>query len=146
LCHDNSINELKFFEVTDMGVPITFLSANSLSSTKTDLLTALNAANSTDVFLLIPWNDLKGSINSTDNPDTLEDWLSAINYALVDKCVNDSNSFGQPNTLTRRFDVSFNGKGLSSSFISGTDLITYQTTLTLYIADSSPVRPPSTSL
>jgi hypothetical protein len=129
-----------------MGVPITFLSANSLSSTKTDLLTALNAANSTDVFLLIPWNDLKGSINSTDNPDTLEDWLSAINYTLVDNCVNDSNAFGQPNTLTRRFDVSFNGKGLSSSFISGTDLITYQTTLTLYIADSSPVRPPSTSL
>jgi hypothetical protein len=129
-----------------MGVPITFLSTNGLSSTKTDLLTALNAANSTDVFLLIPWNDVKDAISSTENPNSLEDWLSAINYTLVDKCVNDSNSFGQPNTLTRRFDVSYNGKGLSSNFISGTDLITYQTTLTLYIADNSPSRPPSTSL
>lgn len=129
-----------------MGVPISFLSANTLSDTKTNLLTTLNAANSTDVFLLIPWNDLKGAINSTENPNTLEDWLSAINYTLVDKCVNDNNSFGQPNTLTRRFDVSFNGKGLNSNFISGTDLITYQTTLTLYIADNSPSRPPSTSL
>jgi hypothetical protein len=126
-----------------MGVPITFLGAN----TQAGLGSAITLSPSKR-YLVIDWEDIDQAIDSQSAiPDNLEDWLAAILFHLVDRSLADTNP--QTNskiTAGRRFIFQFNGKGIESNFESGTDLIGYQITGTIYAPDPSPARPPAINL
>ena len=126
-----------------MGVPITFLGAN----TQAGLGSALTLSPSKR-YLVIDWEDIDQAIDSQSAiPDNLEDWLAAILFHLVDRSLADTNP--QTNSKIsagRRFIFQFNGKGIESNFESGTDLIGYQITGTIYAPDPSPARPPAINL
>jgi hypothetical protein len=126
-----------------MGVPITFLGAN----TQAGLGSAITLSPSKR-YLVIDWEDIDQAIDSQSAiPDNLEDWLAAILFHLVDRSLADTNP--QTNskiTAGRRFIFQFNGKGIESNFESGTDLIGYQITGTIYTPDPSPARPPAINL
>jgi hypothetical protein len=126
-----------------MGVPITFLGAN----TQAGLGGAITLSPSKR-YLVIDWEDIDQAIDSQSAiPDNLEDWLAAILFHLVDRSLADTNP--QTNskiTAGRRFIFQFNGKGIESNFESGTDLIGYQITGTIYAPDPSPARPPAINL
>lgn len=127
-----------------MGIPVTFLGDN----TQSGLGGAITLSPSRR-YLVIDWEDVKQSINSQSAiPDSLEDWLAAINYTLADKVLEDTNpQTGAKITAERRLIVEINGKGLDNGiFESGQDLIAYQTTITFYTADPSPARPPASNL
>lgn len=127
-----------------MGVPVTFLSSNTRSA----LGSAITALIASETYLVVPWSDVSGALGSNSPPpDSLEDWLAAINYTLVDKVLADTNSQTQAKiTASRRFITQVNGKGLESFFESGTDLAAYQLTTTIYTVDSNPIRPPAANL
>lgn len=126
-----------------MGVPVTFLGAN----TQAGLGSAITLSPSKR-YLVIDWEDVDQAIDSQAAiPDNLEDWLAAILFHLVDRSLADTNP--QTNskiTAGRRFIFQFNGKGIESNFESGTDLIGYQITGTIYAPDPSPARPPAINL
>ncbi|MCA2685952.1 MAG: hypothetical protein IM504_23240 [Microcystis sp. M038S2] len=128
-----------------MGVPVTFLSPNSrslLGSTITNLVP-------TETYLVVPWSEISSALQSgSSTPNTLEDWIAAINYTLVDRSLTDINPTTQQKlTASRRFITQINGKGLDNgNFESGVDLVGYQITTTIYTPDPSPVRPPATDL
>ena len=127
-----------------MGVPVTFLGSN----TQAGLGSAITLTPAKR-YLVIDWEDIDQAINSAAAiPDTLEDWISALNYHLADRVLADTNpSTGQKITAGRRFITQVNGKGLDTGiFESGTNLTAYQVTTTIYIPDPSPDRPPATSL
>jgi hypothetical protein len=127
-----------------MGVPITFLD----STVQAGLGSSITLSGS-ERYLVIPWAAINNAINSGANtPDTLEDWLAAINYALADKVLADTNpQTGQKITAGRRFITQINGKGLDTGiFESGQNLTAYQLTTTLYIVDPSPNRPGAINL
>ena len=127
-----------------MGVPVTFLSANTRSA----LGTAITGLSPSETYLVVPWTEISGSLTANSPaPDTLEDWIAALLYRLVDQTLADTNTQTQAKiTAARRFIGEFNGKGLDNGqFEPGQDLIAYQITITLYSPDSSPARPnPST--
>ncbi|CCI18520.1 hypothetical protein MICAF_40003 [Microcystis aeruginosa PCC 9807] len=126
-----------------MGVPVTFLSSNTRSA----LGSAITALIASETYLVVPWSDVSGALGlNPPAPDSLEDWLAAINYTLVDKVLADTNSQQAKITASRRFITQENGKGLESFFEPGTDLAAYQLTTTIYTVDSNPVRPPATNL
>jgi hypothetical protein len=126
-----------------MGVPVTFLGANTKSGLGSSI--TLTPGNR---YLVIDWEDIDQAIDSQSAiPDNLEDWLAAILFHLVDRSLADTNP--QTNskiTAGRRFIFQFNGKGIESNFESGTDLIGYQITGTIYAPDPSPARPPAINL
>ena len=127
-----------------MGVPVTFLGTN----TKSDLGSAITLS-PTKRYLVIDWEDVDQAIDSQSAiPDNLEDWIAAINYALADKSLEDTNpQTGAKITAGRRFVTQVNGKGLDNGiFESGVDLVAYQITTTIYVPDPSPARPPATNL
>lgn len=127
-----------------MGVPPNFLGAN----TQAGLGSAITLS-PTKRYLVIDWEDVDQAINSESaTPDNLEDWIAAINYALADKSLADTNpQTGGKITPGRRFVVQVNGKGLDNgNFESGVDLVAYQLTTTIYALDPSPARPPATDL
>jgi len=127
-----------------MGVPVTFLGANTQSG-----LGSAITLSPTKLYLVVDWEDIRLSINSENaTPNTLEDWIAAINFALVDKTLTDTNPITQQKiTPARRFITQPNGKGLDNgNFEPGTDLIAYQTTTTIFSTDLSPTRPPATVL
>ena len=127
-----------------MGVPPNFLGAN----TQAGLGSAITLS-PTKRYLVVDWADVDQAINSeAATPDNLEDWIAAINYALVDKSLADTNpQTGGKITPGRRFVVQVNGKGLDNGiFESGVDLVAYQITTTIYAPDPSPARPPATDL
>lgn len=128
-----------------MGVPVTFLSANTRSS----LGSAITNLVSTETYLVVPWSEVSGSLGSgSASPDSLEDWLAALNYQLVDKSLADTNTqTGAKITAVRRFTTQINGKGFDDGFFeAGVGLIAYQLTTTIYVPDSSPTRPPASNL
>jgi hypothetical protein len=127
-----------------MGVPVTFL----VSNTQSGLGSAITLS-PTKRYLVVDWEDVDQAINSQSaTPNNLEDWIAAINYALADKSLEDTNPQTQTKiTAGRRFLTQINGKGLDNGiFESGVDLIAYQITTTIYAPDSSPARPPATDL
>lgn len=127
-----------------MGVPPNFLGAN----TQAGLGSAITLS-PTKRYLVIDWADVDQAINSESaTPDNLEDWIAAINYALADKSLADTNpQTGGKITPGRRFVVQVNGKGLDNgNFESGVDLVAYQLTTTIYAPDPSPARPPAIDL
>lgn len=127
-----------------MGVPVTFLGANTQAGLGSEM-----TLSPSKLYLAVDWEDIDQAINSESaTPDNLEDWIAAINYALVDKCLADMNpSTRQKLTAGRRFITEINGKGLDNgNFESGVDLIAYQITTTIYIPDLSSSRPPATVL
>ena len=127
-----------------MGVPPNFLGAN----TQAGLGSAITLS-PTKRYLVVDWEDVDQAINSESaTPDNLEDWIAAINYALADKSLADTNpQTGGKITPGRRFVVQVNGKGLDNGiFESGVDLVAYQITTTIYAPDPSPARPPATNL
>ncbi|MBE9263083.1 hypothetical protein IQ224_13145 [Microcystis sp. LEGE 00066] len=127
-----------------MGVPPNFLGSNTQSG-----LGSAITLSPTKRYLVIDWEDVDQAINSESaTPDNLEDWIAAINYALADKSLADTNpQTGGKITPGRRFVVQVNGKGLDNGiFESGVDLVAYQITTTIYAPDSSPARPPATNL
>jgi len=127
-----------------MGVPVTFLGAN----TQAGLGSAITLSPSKR-YLVVDWEDIDQSINSIGaTPDNLEDWIAAINYRLVDQTLSDTNpQTGTKITAGRRFLTQINGKGLDNgNFESGIDLVAYQITTTIYAPDPSPARPPATNL
>jgi hypothetical protein len=127
-----------------MGVPITFLGAN----TQAGLGSAITLSPSKR-YLVIDWEDVDQAIDSAGaTPDNLEDWIAAINYALADKSLADTNpQTGAKITAGRRFVTQVNGKGLDNGiFEPGVDLVAYQITTTIYAPDPSPARPPATNL
>jgi hypothetical protein len=121
-----------------MGVPVTFLGANTKSGLGSSI--TLTPGNR---YLVIDWEDIDQAIDSQSAiPDNLEDWLAAILFHLVDRSLADTNP--QTNskiTAGRRFIFQYNGKGIEPNFESGTDLIGYQITGTIYAPDPSPARP-----
>ena len=127
-----------------MGVPVTFLSANTRSA----LGTAITGLIASETYLVVPWAEISNSLApNSPIPDTLEDWLAAILFHLVDRSLADTNpQTGAKITAGRRFIFQFNGKGIESNFESGTDLIGYQITGTIYAPDPSPARPPAINL
>ncbi|MCA2652889.1 hypothetical protein [Microcystis sp. M061S2] len=127
-----------------MGVSPSFLGSN----TQAGLGSAITLS-PTKRYLVVDWEDVNQAINSeAATPDNLEDWIAAINYALVDKSLADTNpQTGGKITAGRRFVTQVNGKGLDNgSFESGVDLVAYQITTTIYAPDPSPARPPATNL
>ena len=128
-----------------MGVPVTFLSENSRSlpgSTITNLVP-------TETYLVVPWSEISSALQlGSSTPNTLEDWIAAINYRLVDRSLTDTNpTTGAKITAGRRFLTQINGKGIDNgNFESGVDLVAYQITTTIYTPDPSPVRPLATDL
>lgn len=127
-----------------MGLPVTFLGDN----TQAGLGNAVTLSPSKR-YLVVDWDDVNKAINSQSaTPNTLEDWIAAINYALVDKVLADTDpSTQQKLTADRRFITQINGKGLDNgNFESGIDLIAYQITTTIYSPDLSPTRPPASVL
>jgi hypothetical protein len=126
-----------------MGVPVTFLGANTQSGIGSAI-----TLSPTKRYLVIDWEDVDQAINSEgQTPNTLEDWLAAINYTLVDKSLSDTSQTGTKITAGRRFLTQINGKGLDTGFFeSGVNLVAYQLTTTLYSLDSSPERPTSIDL
>jgi hypothetical protein len=127
-----------------MGVPVTFLGAN----TQAGLGSAITLSPSKR-YLVIDWEDVDQAIDSAGaTPDNLEDWIAAINYALADKSLADTNpQTGAKITAGRRFVTQVNGKGLDNGiFEPGVDLVAYQITTTIYAPDPSPARPPATNL
>ena len=127
-----------------MGVPPNFLGAN----TQAGLGSAITLS-PTKRYLVIDWEDIDQAINSQSaTPDNLEDWIAAINYALVDKSLADTNpQTGGKITPGRRFVTQVNGKGLDDGiFESGVSLVAYQITTTIYAPDPSPNRPPAADL
>ena len=126
-----------------MGVPPNFLGSN----TQAGLGSAITLS-PTKRYLVIDWEDVDQAIDSQSAiPDNLEDWLAAILFHLVDRSLADTNSqTGAKITAGRRFIFQFNGKGIESNFESGTDLIGYQITGTIYAPDPSPARPPAINL
>ena len=128
-----------------MGVPVTFLSANSRSV----LGSAVDNLVANETYLVVPWSEVSGSLGSNPPaPDSLEDWIAAINYQLVDKSLTDTNSqSGAKITAGRRFTTQINAKGFDDGFFeSGVGLIAYQLTTTIYAPDPSPARPPASNL
>ena len=128
-----------------MGVPVTFLSANSRSV----LGSAVDNLVPNETYLVVPWSEVSGSLGSNPPaPDSLEDWIAAINYQLVDKSLTDTNSqSGAKITAGRRFTTQINGKGFDDGFFeSGVGLIAYQITTTIYAPDPSPTRPLASNL
>lgn len=127
-----------------MGVPVTFLSANTRSA----LGNSITGLSPSETYLVVPWTEISGSLTANSPaPDTLEDWIAALLYRLVDKTLADTNTqTGAKITAARRLIGESNGKGLDNGqFEPGQDLIAYQITITLYSPDSSPARPnPST--
>lgn len=127
-----------------MGVPVTFLGPN----TQAGLGSAITLSPSKR-YLVIDWEDVDQAIDSAGaTPDNLEDWIAAINYALADKSLADTNpQTGAKITAGRRFVTQVNGKGLDNGiFEPGVDLVAYQITTTIYAPDPSPARPPATNL
>lgn len=127
-----------------MGVPVTFLGANTKSGLGSSITLAPDHR-----YLVVDWEDVDQAINSESTiPDNLEDWMAAINYALVDRSIQDTNpQTGGKITAGRRFVVEVNGKGLDNGvFESGVNLVGYQITTTIYAPDPSPARPPATDL
>ncbi|BBG57965.1 hypothetical protein [uncultured phage] len=127
-----------------MGVPVTFLGTNTKSGLGSSI--TLTPGNR---YLVVDWEDVDQAINSqAATPDNLEDWIAAINYALADKSLEDTNpQTGAKITAGRRFVTQVNGKGLDNGiFESGVDLVAYQITTTIYVPDPSPARPPATNL
>jgi len=128
-----------------MGVPVTFLSANSRSL----LGNAVSNLVPNETYLIVPWSEVSPSLaTNSPAPNTLEDWIAALNYRLVDQSLVDTNSqTGTKITAGRRFITQVNGKGLDNGiFESGVDLVAYQITTTIYLPDPSPVRPSATDL
>ena len=128
-----------------MGVPVTFLSANSRSL----LGNAVSGLVPNETYLVVPWSEVSPSLaTNSPAPNTLEDWIAAINYRLVDQSLVDTNpQTGAKITAGRRFITQLNGKGLDNGiFESGVDLVAYQITTTIYLPDPSPVRPSATDL
>ena len=127
-----------------MGVPVTFLSANTRSAFG-NAITGLIAS---ETYLVVPWAEISGSLTpNSPTPDTLEDWIAAILFHLVDRSLADTNpQSGAKITAGRRFIFQFNGKGYEANFEPGTDLIGYQITGTIYAPDPSPARPPAINL
>lgn len=128
-----------------MGVPITFLSANTRSA----LGTAITNLAASETYLVVPWSEVAGSLAANSpTPNTLEDWIAALLYTLVDRTLADTNTqTGAKITAGRRFLSEINGKGLDNGiFEPGQDLIAYQLTTTIYSSDSSPTRPDPSSL
>lgn len=127
-----------------MGVPPSFLGAN----TKAGLGSTITLS-PTKRYLVVDWEDVDQAINSESaTPDNLEDWIAAINYALADKSLADTNpQTGRKITAGRRFLTQVNGKGLDDgNFESGVSLVAYQITTYIYAPDPSPARPPATDL
>jgi hypothetical protein len=126
-----------------MGVPVTFLGAN----TQAGLGSAITLTSSKR-YLVIDWEDVDQSINSVGSiPDTLEDWLAAINYTLVDKVLADTTPTGAKITSERRFAVGSNGKGIDEGiFESGVDLSVYSAVIAFYTPDANPSRPTTSNL
>lgn len=126
-----------------MGVPVTFLGTNTKSGLGSSI--TLTPGNR---YLVVDWEDIDQAIDSQSaTPDNLEDWLAAILFHLVDRSLADTNpQSGAKITAGRRFIFQFNGKGIESNFESGTDLIGYQVTGTIYVSDPSPARPPAINL
>jgi len=127
-----------------MGVPVTFL----VSNTQSGLGSAITLS-PTKRYLVVDWEDVDQAINSQSaTPNNLEDWIAAINYALADKSLEDTNPQTQTKiTAGRRFLTQINGKGLDNGiFESGVDLVAYQITTTIYAPDPSPARPPAINL
>ena len=127
-----------------MGVPPSFLGAN----TKAGLGSTITLS-PTKRYLVVDWEDVDQAINSESaTPDNLEDWIAAINYALADKSLADTNpQTGGKITAGRRFLTQVNGKGLDDgNFESGVSLVAYQITTYIYAPDPSSARPPATDL
>ena len=126
-----------------MGVPVTFLGTNTKSGLGSSI--TLTPGNR---YLVVDWEDIDQAIDSQSaTPDNLEDWIAAILFHLVDRSLADTNpQTGAKITAGRRFIFQFNGKGTESNFESGTDLIGYQITGTIYAPDPSPARPPAINL
>lgn len=126
-----------------MGVPVTFLGTNTKSGLGSSI--TLTPGNR---YLVIDWEDIDQAIDSqSTTPDSLEDWIAAILFHLVDRSLADTNpQTGAKITAGRRFIFQFNGKGIESNFEPGTDLIGYQITGTIYAPDPSPARPPAINL
>lgn len=128
-----------------MGLPVTFLSANSKSAPGS----AITNLVATETYLVIPWSEISSALGTgTSAPDTLEDWIAAINFRLVDKTLNDTNPQTRAKiTPGRRFITEFNGTGLDNgSFESGINLVGYQLTTTIYAPDQNTSRPPANTL
>lgn len=128
-----------------MGVPVTFLSANSRSL----LGSAVSNLVANETYLIVPWSEISVSLETASPaPDTLEDWIAAITYRLVDQSLADTNpQTGAKITAGRRFLTQINGKGFDDGFFeAGVGLIAYQLTTTIYAPDSSPTRPPVSNL
>jgi len=128
-----------------MGVPVTFLSANTRSA----LGNAITGLIPSETYLVVPWAEISGSLTANSpTPDTLEDWIAALLYRLVDRTLADTNTqTGAKITAGRRLLAEINGKGLDNGiFEPGQDLIAYQLTTTIYSPDSSPTRPNPSSL
>jgi hypothetical protein len=122
-----------------MGVPPNFLGPN----TQAGLGSAITLS-STRRYLVVDWEDVDQAINSQSAiPDTLEDWIAAILFALVDKTLADTNPQTRAKiTVGRRFVTEINGKGLDNgNFEPDVDLVAYQITTTIYALDPSPARP-----
>lgn len=126
-----------------MGVPVTFLG----TGTQAGLGSAITLTGSKR-YLVIDWEDIDQAINSVGSvPDTLEDWLGAIIFTLIDKTLADTTSTGAKITAGRRFAVGSNGKGIDEgSFESGVDLAVYSAVIALYAVDSNPTRPTAADL
>jgi hypothetical protein len=126
-----------------MGVPPTFLG----SGTQAGLGSAITLTGSKR-YLVIDWEDIDQAINSTGAvPDTLEDWLGAIVFHLIDRTLADTNAQGQKITAGRRFAVGDNGRGLDEGqFESGQNLAVYSAVIALYTPDTNPTRPTAANL
>lgn len=126
-----------------MGVPVTFLGPG----TQAGLGSAITLTGSKR-YLVIDWEDVDQAINSVGSvPDTLEDWLGAIVFTLIDRTLADTTPTGAKITSGRRFAVGSNGKGIDEgTFESGVDLSVYSAVIALYTVDQNPSRPSASSL
>lgn len=127
-----------------MGVPVTFLSPNTRSDTGANI-TGLNP---TEHYLVIPWSEVAGAINSAGTPpNSLEDWFAAIDLTRVDKVTADTNSSGQKITPGRQFVSIDNGRATDEGqFETGTTMHVYSVLSAYYVPDSNASRPTASQL
>jgi hypothetical protein len=127
-----------------MGVPVTVLSANTQSRLGSDVI----GLTANETYLVVPWSEVRTAIKSnSETPNSLEDWIAAITYALIDRTLSDTNNQGGKITAARRFAVGDNGRGVDEgNFESGLTLAVYSAVIAFYAPDTNPTRPTAFNL
>jgi hypothetical protein len=129
-----------------MALPVSFLGASCQMG-----LGSAVTLNSGKHYLVIAWEDVRAGLGaSSTSPATtsLEDYLAALTFRLIDLVVADTNpTTGAKLTAARQFTVQESGIAIDQGvFNSGVNSTVYSGVIGFYTVDTNPVRPTETAL